>query len=447
MSDSNEMSVDVLVIGAGMGGLSAAAYAARHGASVIVVEKAAKVGGSALLSGGGLWTTSSFEAYRQLDTRSDQDLIQLLVDHFQEGADFVASLGVDIAQPMPLDRIQGYPSVARVFDNLGYIQRCQAAVIEAGGWVVTQADTKRLLIEDGRVVGAVVEDRDGETSLKAAWTVLATGGFQGSPELCSELTGKHAAGLPLRANPTSDGCGLRLARAAGAALNVATESFYGHLVPFPLPATYGPGDFVRLAQIYSPQGILFDSDGRRFVDESKAYYGNAVAVSRQPDRRALLFADEVVRDTDRTMYGRNTESVDRPLEAQRAGGRVVIADTMEEIDRGVKEWGYSGISEAVQRYNDSIDRAPDLLDPPRQGRRSQYRTAPFFAMEVQPAITFSFGGLRADAHARVLDNDGHPIAGLLAAGVDIGVYHTVYAGGLAFGLVTGLTAAKTALGR
>jgi tricarballylate dehydrogenase len=66
-------------------------------------------------------------------------------------------------------------------------------------------------------------------------------------------------------------------------------------------------------------------------------------------------------------------------------------------------------------------------------------------MEVQPAITFTFTGLHADPRARVLDTRGNPIPGLLAAGVDVGVYHSVYAGGLAFGLVTGMTAAKTAL--
>lgn len=443
MSD-NDLGADLLVIGAGIAGMSAAAYAARQGATVVVVEKAAEPGGSAVLSGGGLWTATSYEAYHQLDPLSDDGLIRLLIGGFAEGARFVESLGVEIAPPMPIDAIQGYPSAARVFDNLGYIQRCQSAVQDAGGWVVTGADTQRLLVEEGRVVGAAVADRDGEAIVRAPWTVLATGGFQGSEELCRTLIGEHAAGLPLRANPNSDGAGLRLARAVGAAMR-GSEFFYGHLVPSPLPADFGPADFLRLAQIYSPQAILFDRSGRRFTDESGAYYRNATAVSQQPGRRALLVADDAVRQRDRTMYGKGTEAVDRPVEAQRTGARVVIAGTLEEIDAAVQDWGYPGVAEGVRSYNAALGTDPDTLEPSRMSRRTPYVTAPYFAMEVQPAITFTFTGLRADPQARVLDTRGMPIPGLLAAGVDVGIYHSVYAGGLAFGLVTGMTAAKTAL--
>ena len=76
-------------------------------------------------------------------------------------------------------------------------------------------------------------------------------------------------------------------------------------------------------------------------------------------------------------------------------------------------------------------------------RRSS--TPPYYVIEVIPAITFTFTGLRIDEHARVLDADGEPIRGLLAAGADAGgVFHRAYAGGLAAALVFGLQAAATA---
>ncbi len=66
-------------------------------------------------------------------------------------------------------------------------------------------------------------------------------------------------------------------------------------------------------------------------------------------------------------------------------------------------------------------------------------------IEVIPAITFTFSGLRIDPQARVLDESGQPIPGLLAAGADAGgVFHRAYAGGLACALVFGLQAAATA---
>jgi succinate dehydrogenase/fumarate reductase flavoprotein subunit len=71
---------------------------------------------------------------------------------------------------------------------------------------------------------------------------------------------------------------------------------------------------------------------------------------------------------------------------------------------------------------------------------------PFYVVEAVPAITFTFGGLRIDPHARVLDEDDRPIPGLLAAGADAGgLYVRAYAGGLAAALVFGLRAASTAL--
>lgn len=67
-------------------------------------------------------------------------------------------------------------------------------------------------------------------------------------------------------------------------------------------------------------------------------------------------------------------------------------------------------------------------------------------MEIQPAITFTHGGLRTDADSRVLDANGEPIAGLLAAGADAGgTYHQAYAGGLAMAAVFGMIASETAL--
>jgi len=62
------------------------------------------------------------------------------------------------------------------------------------------------------------------------------------------------------------------------------------------------------------------------------------------------------------------------------------------------------------------------------------------------SITFTFGGIRTDDRAQVLGEDGHPIPGLLAAGVDVGVYHEAYLGGLSLALVTGQAAARNAVG-
>ena len=84
-------------------------------------------------------------------------------------------------------------------------------------------------------------------------------------------------------------------------------------------------------------------------------------------------------------------------------------------------------------------------DPPRQFDAVPIDRPPFYVIEAVPAITFTFGGVLIDEDARVLDGEGRPIPGLLAAGADAGgLYVRAYAGGLAAALVFGLRAAQTA---
>ena len=85
--------------------------------------------------------------------------------------------------------------------------------------------------------------------------------------------------------------------------------------------------------------------------------------------------------------------------------------------------------------------------PPRRNHLRPFTQPPFFAMEVQPAITFTFGGVRIDDHARVLREDGGAVPGLLAAGADAGgMYRSRYGGGLAMSCAFAMKAVEVALG-
>src|SRR4029077_14676782 len=120
--------------------------------------------------------------------------------------------------------------------------------------------------------------------------------------------------------------------------------------------------------------------------------------------------------------------IDRMAAAQAAGGRYARGRTQEGLVAGVAGWGV-----ARKALASTIDLGP-FLDPP------------FHALELQPAITFPFGGLMVDPDGRVLDRDGGPVSGLFAAGADAGgLQYVRYVGGLALGLVFGPRAARTAI--
>ena len=98
---------------------------------------------------------------------------------------------------------------------------------------------------------------------------------------------------------------------------------------------------------------------------------------------------------------------------------------------------------AVQRH-----RPRSELDPGRRFDPLPLDKPPYYVVEAQAAITFTFGGILVDEHARALDSDGRPIPGLLAAGADAGgLFVRAYAGGLCAAAVFGLRAAETALAK
>lgn len=439
------LAADLLVIGAGMAGMTAAGYAAEHGATVVVVEKAHDIGGSAILSNGNVWTAATEEAALATNPYGIPDLVRTLVRNYDEGIDWVRRSGTEVSEPQAMSEYMGFPARCFAIDILGYVERMRARVLAAGGWVVTDADVEELLIEAGAVVGARVRDRDGVAEIGSPWTLLSSGGFQNDAVLRREFLGPSGAELLVRSNPHSSGAGLRLGRAAGARLSPHMDSFYGHIMAWPL-RTLEPKDFIRLAQLYSPHCVLLDFDGNRFVDESIAYHENARAISRVPAGRALLVGDESIRAVDRAGYGL-TEQIDRPDEAALEGAHVAEADTFEGLEAAVADWGYRDVAPTLHRFNQLVVERPVALEPGRRRNRRPLSDRPYFAMEVQPTVTFTMGGLLIDAGARVLKTEtGDAVQGLLAAGADAGgLYHDAYLGGLAMALVFGMQAARTAV--
>ena len=212
--------------------------------------------------------------------------------------------------------------------------------------------------------------------------ILATGGF--GVRLARER------GLLARSNPWSEGDGLDYATARGAAVTGPLDEFYGRAMPAP-PARIREGDFVPLAQLYGGRARVVGEDGESFFSGPPAWSENDLvqAIARRPGGRAWFELDEgALADPD---------VAQRVEAARRAGGTVVERD----------------------------------------GR---------VAVHVAAAVTHTIGGLRIDERARVLDGGGAPIAGLYAAGADVGGISTGgYASGLAAALVFGLVAAEEAV--
>jgi succinate dehydrogenase/fumarate reductase flavoprotein subunit len=170
-------------------------------------------------------------------------------------------------------------------------------------------------------------------------------------------------------------------------------------------------------------------------------------VLEQPEARALLITDQRVHDEWMMRpYVEGVEPLDKFQLAYKRGARAAIADDIDEFEALPEEWGYPGeaVRDTLKEFNEQC--TGGTPSPPRKLDAEPLIDPPYYVIELTPAITYTFSGLRIDEHARVLDEQGTPIPGMLAAGADTGgVFYRAYAGGLATALVFGLQAAATAL--
>ena len=354
-------SVDLLVIGAGMAGATAAARAVQQGASVVVVEKAPAIGGSAVYAGF-VWTASSEEVMRRENPEADPALTARLVEGFEPALEWVRSLGVEIGEGVSvLGFGRGYP-----VDVAGLMMRCERIVREAeGSALLTKSTVKRLLVEDGAVVGAEVVDGAGERRvIWAVHTLLASGGFGGDPDLRAQLIHPQARDMALRANRQSTGDGLRLGLAAGAAFGAgtpaSTATWWSRTCRSPTPPSSSTAPSTTASTGYCSTSRASDSAMRR--SETTSRRSRCI---EQPEARALLVYDQRVHeDWELQPYVEGVEAVDKFQLAYRIGARCAIADSLEEFEELPEEWGYPG-PRVLESFGTSTGNASSASRRPR----------------------------------------------------------------------------------
>jgi succinate dehydrogenase/fumarate reductase flavoprotein subunit len=434
---------DLLVVGGGMAGLSAAAWSVRQGRSVTLVEKGA-MGGTAIHAGF-IWTAPTYEVLREQIPDGDPALARALVDGLDPAIEWVRSLGVECLPAVTVLRFgKGHQT-----DMTNYLRLCEAIVRDdPSSTVLVPAVTESLLVEDGAVVGAVIRAADGEVhEVRTEATLLATGGFQADPDLRAQYIDPIARTIPLRSNHYSVGDGLRLGLGAGARFRRDDGGFYGHLFPGGVDVSEND-DYLGITLYYSEHALLLNLDNERFVDESVGDHLTTLALLKQPEARALMISDARVReDWILQPYVEGVHPRDTFDIAFQRGARAAIAESIDELAYLPSEWGYDGekVREALLDFNRRCVEG-SFDDPPRVYDTTPIDRPPFYVIEAVPAISFTFDGLAIDAEAHVLGEDGEPIPGLFAAGADAGgVFTRAYAGGLAMALVFALRASRTAI--
>jgi fumarate reductase flavoprotein subunit len=290
---------DLVVAGAGMAGLAAAARARELGASVTVYEKGDRPGGSMLLSSGVVWRHRELEAFRAECPNGDPELQLTVYERLDDALDWLESLGAAVVH-----RDTGNPLTSgRRFDT----RALTGTLVERAGDVRLREPLSAL--PDGVPV------------------VLATGGFQGDRTLVHKYVTPQAEHLMLRAQPWSVGDGLRLGLDAGAATSAGMDEFYGRNMPAP-PATMDETGFVSLAQLYARHATVENERGERFEPRAWSEIDVVQWTARQPRARAFYLVSDAAlgeRVRERTV----AEMIDA---AERVGGPVERRDGRVRVE-------------------------------------------------------------------------------------------------------------------
>lgn len=399
---------DVVVLGAGLAGLSAAVTAATGGARTLVLERAPVIGGSAAISGGYVWAIEDEAALRREDPGPYQRHGLMVVEGYHDAIAWLSSFAP------PLTGVErALAGRGHKFDLPVLLAHLSRALTAAGGQVVVDAQTEQLTRDGG---GYLVQATTpaGPRRITTRSVVLATGGRQADPAVRTGLVGGGFV-PPLRGNPWSRGTGAALAAGLGASVNTANTGFYGHLFADGAEPL-SPVDYLAFALYHSDHGILLDPAGHRFTDETRGDHNNAMALAAHSGRGLLLWSEAVQRAAAEAPFIPGSPCLDRWAFSRDRGGHVGVAD--------------------------SADALPVQLDPEARARLGHGR---IFHADVVPAITFTFGGIEADTEGTATDTAGTPSDGLYPAGADLSdVYNEGYGGGLCLAVVSGRRAGRLA---
>ncbi|KAJ5734988.1 uncharacterized protein N7483_000113 [Penicillium malachiteum] len=455
--------VDTLVCGGGMSGMACAAFAASAGAKTLVVEKQEEIGGSSALSAGMFWAPHTYDKLRAWVPEGDPVLQQAWLDEYLPAVQWMRDNGIPTAQ-----RFDGIMTIGIGFPikipQLHALHRSQIEASQNGSAVWTNTSVVKLTQEQpgipgSRVTGAIIHRKvPGSPAkyyeVKAKVVVMATGGFQGSPQMTATYLGQGGDNIFVRSNPGSVGDGLGLASRVGAGTSRGMNTYYGHLLAAPVRAQdVDPKDYLPLAQYQSKYCLLINEGGRRFADETNGDEIVNQYLAKQEKRRGfLLFSEKTRLQHCVGAPFPNAGSIDRLKKARDYGCNVGSATTISGLIEVLRQWGVDSAhaSKTIQEYGHVVrlTKSGIALDAP-VGRGGPPPASlvegegPFYAMEVQPSITFTYGGISIDKQGHALTPDKTAIPGLLVAGVDAGGFSNLgYAGGLALAFVTGLWAAR-----
>lgn len=379
---------DVIIIGSGGAGMTAAITAHDLGLETVIFEKTEKIGGNTNKASSGMNASeSSYQEEAGIeDKREDffeetlkgghgtnqQDLLHYFVDHSAQAIDWLADLGI-VLDNLTITGGMSKPRTHRPHDGSavgGYLVKgLKANVDKRQIPVITQADVQEILVDQGQVKGVKVEIDDQVREIKSQAVIIASGGFGANAKLVEEAR-PELAGYVTTSGPGITGDGILMAQAAGAG-TVDMDQIQVH------PTVHQDQGILIGEAVRGEGAILVDSQGQRFTNELGTRDVVSQAITDLPDHKARLIFDQGVRDRAKA------------IEFYAAKGYVTDGDGLTELAEKIG-LPADKLVQTVADYNQGIAEEKDEF-----GRTTGLHAldqAPYYAIEIAPGVHYTMHG-------------------------------------------------------
>lgn len=417
---AENITTDVVVIGGGGAGLSAAIAAKEKGANVVLVEKMLMLGGNTNYATAGINAANTklqkklgIEDNAELfynDTMkggknvNNPELVKKLTTDSANIIDWLTERGADLSEVV----FTGGQSAKRTHRPAGgqavgpVIVDALAETAEKDGIDVrTESEVTKLIKTGDKVTGVEVKHKGETYNITAKAVVMATGGFGANAKMVAEYK-PSLEGFGSTNSPAITGEGIKMVKAVGGDLVDMTE-IQTH------PTVVHKKTAMITEAVRGEGAILVNREGKRFVSELETRDVVSKAELEQTGKSAFLVFDQEVREKLGAINGYVRK------------GFTVEGATVEEL-AGKIGVDAKGLVDTMAKYNGYVKAGEDK-DFGKTALPRELVKAPFYAIEVSPAVHHTMGGVRINTNAEVLTADGKVIPGLFAAGEITGGVH------------------------
>ncbi|ASA21215.1 flavocytochrome c [Paenibacillus donghaensis] len=413
---------DIIIVGAGGAGMTAALEAKANGMNPVILEKMPVAGGNTTKSSSGMNASETkFQKEQGIEDSNnlfyeeslkgghdtnDKEMLRFFVDHSASAIDWLDTIGIrlnniTITGGMNEKRTHRPEDGSAVGQYLvtGLVKNVHEQDIP----LFVNADVKEITEQDGKVNGVkVLFNQADEKVITASAVVVTTGGFGSNMDMITEVR-PDLEGYVTTNQIGSTGDGIKMIEKLGG-ITVDMDQIQVH------PTVQQEKSYLIGEAVRGEGSLLISSEGKRFTNELTTRDKVTAAINELPEKSAYLVFDSGVKSRVKAI-----EQYDKM-------GFVIQGDTIEALakEMGVPE---AQLKTTLDTWNSAVKNKQDAEFGRTTGMDNDLSQAPYYAIKIGPGIHYTMGGVKINTNTEVLTKDGAAIPGLFAAGEVTGGLH------------------------